>query len=157
MRKLKIGTILKHKTTHQHILTIEMSSVPYYVEGNLSYLKKLSLRLKDESSDLDLINDGFLLIKERKNYILLPPTKEECDMSPIDLTQEQLNEMHLAVQEALGDPNSDDQVEDLDLQLAMWEVAESFGIANHDIGLLIQTHGEQIIGETLAKQLIGIL
>lgn len=156
MRELKIGTILKHKITHEYILIVESgSAIPYYVKGNLNALKAAS-----KSSPYKLTIYGVrsvLYTAERKNYTLLLPTKEECDMSPIDLTQEQLNEMHLAVQEALGDPNSDDQVEDLDLQLAMWEVAESFGIANHDIGLLIKTHGEQIIGETLAKQLIGIL
>lgn len=156
MRDLEIGTILKHKTTHQHIIIIESDSIfPYYLEEDLDVLKEISklppYRLTTYRPT------AALSVSERKNYTLLLPTKEECNMSPIDLTQEQLNEMHLAVQEALGDPNSDEQVEDLDLQLAMWEVAESFGIANHDIGLLIHTHGEQIIGETLAKQLIGIL
>lgn len=156
MRKIKIGTILKHKTTGQHILIIESgSAIPYYLEENLGFLEAVS-KLPPYRMTAYKPTD-ILYVAKRKNYTLLLPTKEECDMSPIDLTQEQLNEMHLAVQEALGDPDSSDQVEDLDLQLAMWEVAESFGIANHDIGLLIKTHGEQIIGETLAKQLIGIL
>lgn len=156
MRDLKIGTILKHKITHQHILIVESgSAIPYYIEGNLDVLKAVS---KLPPYELAIYGGVTVLYKtERKNYTLLLSTKEECDMSPLDLTQEQLNEMHLAVQEALGDPNSSDKVDDLDLQLAMWEVAESFGIEEHNIGVLIQTHGEQIIGETLAKQLIGIL
>lgn len=90
-------------------------------------------------------------------YLILPTLEEVQKMNIEALSEEQLNEISQAIAEALGEPNQSDKVDDLDLQLAIWDCMEQYDIPRDQIGALITLHGERLIGEVLAKQLIGLV
>lgn len=107
-----------------------------------------------------LINTGFrtVISKYRVEPYLILPTLEEVEKMNIEsLSEEQLNEISQTISEALGDPKEADKVDDLDLQLAIWDCMEQYDIPRENIGALITLHGERLIGEVLAKQLIGLI
>jgi hypothetical protein len=92
------------------------------------------------------------------NIELVLPSKQMVKRMNIEeLNEDQINQMHEKVSVLIKESESNGQVSELDMQLAIWDVMEDFNIPPHQIGALIQVHGEQIIGEALAKQLIGIL
>lgn len=90
-------------------------------------------------------------------YLILPTLKEVQKMNIEVLNEEQLNEISQTIAEALGEPNQSEKVDDLDLQLAIWDCMEQYDIPRDQIGALITLHGERLIGEVLAKQLIGLI
>lgn len=90
-------------------------------------------------------------------YLILPTLEEVQKMNIEALSEEQLNEISQAIAEALGEPAQSDKVDDLDLQLAIWDCMEQYDIPRDQIGALITLHGERLIGEVLAKQLIGLV
>lgn len=90
-------------------------------------------------------------------YLILPTLEEVQKMNIEALSEEQLNEISQAISEALGEPSQSDKVDDLDLQLAIWDCMEQYDIPRDQIGALITLHGERLIGEVLAKQLIGLV
>lgn len=72
-----------------------------------------------------------------------------------DLNPELLKEISVQLNDALN--QNEDDLDDLDFQLIIWEVMQSFGFAPHEIGHLIKQHGEILIGKVHAERLIGIL
>lgn len=149
-------------STHQ-ILKIDNERYYYVLEKSIApFIQELkNLNLKEFNINPRYLLRGSVITLFSAHIstveLILPSKQMVKKMNIEELNEDQINQMHEKVSILIKESEDNGQVSELDMQLAIWDVMEDFNIPPHQIGALIQVHGEQIIGEALAKQLIGIL